>query len=349
MTVSADTIIVGGGIIGCALFHELARSKTGKILLLERASIASATTGESGGYVRKVNPDPHIQRLSAGSYDYYQDFQAQTGGSCGFIRTGMRYRLPAPLTAGFTSQLEELLASGYELESVAAHGQVILHEHGAGCIDTVMTCRSWIESGIRHGGVCHEHTAVEEILVADARVRGVKTEQGMITAAHIVIAAGAWSPALLKTAGIDSPLHVESFQYNVYRPHERFQGPAYLDAVDNFYVFPFRDGTVAAGLLNDGILVCGGAFDHQPDLAEAQLVHARVSQAYPAIFPEALPEVRLSYDAFTDDGRGLMTSIPSVSGLTVVSGWSAGGIKTAPAVAMAVSQSTNGWQIYAKI
>ena len=49
-----DFLIIGGGILGCAIAWNLARRSKSKVLLLERQELATATTSKAAGLIRKI-------------------------------------------------------------------------------------------------------------------------------------------------------------------------------------------------------------------------------------------------------------------------------------------------------
>jgi len=63
-----------------------------------------------------------------------------------------------------------------------------------------------------HGAAIREGVTVDRLVVDDDRVVGVDTEEGRITADAVVIAAGAWSSALLAREGVDIPIGGERLQ-----------------------------------------------------------------------------------------------------------------------------------------
>ena len=64
---TADVVIAGGGIMGCALAYQLARRNV-DVLLLERETLGSQSTGKCAGGVNKLGPaavvDGQAQRQS---------------------------------------------------------------------------------------------------------------------------------------------------------------------------------------------------------------------------------------------------------------------------------------------
>jgi glycine/D-amino acid oxidase-like deaminating enzyme len=274
-----------------------------------------------------------MRELVSDSFDYYQNFSHETGKSCGFIKTGLVYRFPGPLADELQSHLAILHKPEYRITTMPSGQHVMIHEHAAGCIDPGMTCRAWAQAARSHQGVFYENVTVEKVLTDITHVYGVQTSKGVINSPRVIIAAGAWSRQLLESAGIELPVSVESFQYNIYQSAAHHLGCAYLDAVDKFYLFPLRNGDAVAGLLQDGKSVIDDSFDHQVDDSEAHLLHKRVNRAFPQISEKSMHKVNVSYDAYTEDGRGMVDAVPTVTGLFAATGLSAGGIKIAPALA----------------
>jgi glycine/D-amino acid oxidase-like deaminating enzyme len=332
MLTSTDIVIIGGGIAGCALLYELSRAGKGSVILLERGKLASATTAESGGFIRKFNLDPCMRDLAIESFEYYLNFNRETGKSCGFVQTGLVYRFPNSLAAELETLSVALNTPAYRITTIPSAQHLMIHEHAAACIDTVMTCRAWAQVAKSHGGLYKEHVEVERILMNDkAGIHGVTTSAGVIKTSKVIVAAGAMSKAILAASGVEVSFNPESFQYNIYRSVAHHLGCAYLDAVNQFYLFPLRNGDAVAGLLSDGKAVMASCFDHKPDINEASMLHHLVHDAFPKISNNDLHDIRLSYDAFTEDGRALMSEL--IPDLFVLSGLSAGGIKIAPALA----------------
>ena len=63
---TADVVICGGGISGCALAYQLAKRHV-DVLLLERAELGSQSTGKCAGGVRQQfsnEPNVRLQRMA---------------------------------------------------------------------------------------------------------------------------------------------------------------------------------------------------------------------------------------------------------------------------------------------
>jgi glycine/D-amino acid oxidase-like deaminating enzyme len=351
MHTNADIVVIGGGITGCALFYELSRASLGKVVLVEAGRIAGATTGESGGYTRRFNLDPEVARLSSESFDYYQNFEREVGGSCGFVQTGLATRISMSMLNKAVGQIDELKSAGHQIfistkpprQSLsmplhADNGTVFIYEPQLGYIDTKLACLNWVEAASKNGAKAFEYTKVLSIIFDNDSVVGVVTDKGVIKSKIVVLAAGAWSRGLLEKMPVHTEsLDARSFQYNIYLGAGKYMDTAFMDNVDGFYIAPARDGNVFAGILNVNKLVDKAVvFDHTVDYLQAERLHQLVRGRYRWADSVNRLHARTSYDAFTDDQRGQVKSFAQLPGLVLAAGWSAGGIKTAPAIAKQV-------------
>lgn len=328
---TADILIIGGGIIGCLLLYELSKHRLGKVILLERNQLASETTGQSGGFIRKLHLDPALTELASESVHAYQQLFTALNSRCDFINTGITYRFPLSLG----TQLQACLArfdADYPLHLTTFPDHLSIHEPAAGCIDAPLLCRLLANAATKNNGWYKENTTVTKILARDNHIHGVETTQGRIQASHVIIAAGASSPSLLHRLGIETHLTLRSFQYQVYAQMAHTLITPQLDYKQEFYAFPLRNGDLIAGWLTEGTIKTDTSpvvFDHH----SAQQLHQLLQNTIKEIGKETPYQIKVSHDAFTDDYCGLVVSDQHWQGLHIVSGCSAGGIKIAPALA----------------
>ncbi|HAC44794.1 MAG TPA: hypothetical protein DCF65_01880, partial [Chloroflexi bacterium] len=92
---SADVVIAGGGIMGCALAYQLSRRKV-DVLLLERETLGSQSTGKCAGGVRQQfssEGNVRLQRMSVGMLERFDD---EIGHSADFRQLGYLFLLTQP-------------------------------------------------------------------------------------------------------------------------------------------------------------------------------------------------------------------------------------------------------------
>lgn len=359
MNAKVDIVVIGGGISGCAILYELSRNKKASIALIDKGQIASATTGDSGGYIRKFNLDPYLQKLASESFDYYQAFSQEVGGSCEFLRTGLVSRVSLDTLPSLVPQIEELQARGHGIvvsdapptnnlrqQAYNKGDSAFIYEPTLGNINTKLACHSWVQAACNNGAAVLENTPIEKILTKDNRIYGVLTPRGIIECQSVILSAGAWSKDLLTDLPIDSSkITSGSFQYNIYKDAAKYLDIAFMDNVAGFYVAPFRNGNLFLGSLGETPLV-KSHYNHEVDNNLSNQLHNLLQNHFPWVTMVESISAKRSYDAFTDDGYGVVKSFKELPGLVIATGWSSGGIKSAPAVAKEVTRLVSGEPLF---
>lgn len=356
MNAKADIIVIGGGISGCAILYELSRAKKHTVALLDSGQIAAATTGESGGYIRKFNLDPHLQNLAAESFDYYQRFAQEVGGSCEFQRTGLVSRVSLDILPSLMPQIEALRASGHGIvvsnapptnnlrqQAYNQGDSAFIYEPTLGNINTKLACHSFVQAACNNGAAVLENTPVKKIIAASNGIYAAQTPAGIIECQTVILSAGAWSKDLLQDLPIDeSRITARSFQYNIYKDAARYLDIAFMDNIAGFYIAPFRNGSLFLGSLGEDQVVVKSHYDHEINNNLSNQLHNLLQNHFPWVTMIESISAKRSYDAFTDDGYGVVKSFKELPGLIVATGWSSGGIKSAPAIAKEVVRLVSG-------
>ncbi len=85
----ADTVVIGGGIIGVCTAYWLARAGQ-QVVLLEKGRIGAEQSSRNWGWCRQQNRDARELPLSTLSLALWEEMQADLGG-LGFARCGLLY------------------------------------------------------------------------------------------------------------------------------------------------------------------------------------------------------------------------------------------------------------------
>ena len=80
---TADAVIIGGGVIGCAIQYNLAQLGVPNTVLLERDVLGSGSTGRSQAICRMHYSNPITTELAWQSLQIFADFDARIGGHFG--------------------------------------------------------------------------------------------------------------------------------------------------------------------------------------------------------------------------------------------------------------------------
>ena len=93
MTPTAETIIIGGGVIGCSIAFNLAAKGMTGVVLLEQGVLGSGATGRSTATVHTHYSTEVLARLAWQSLQIFRSFDDIIGvgtakGQSGFTETG---------------------------------------------------------------------------------------------------------------------------------------------------------------------------------------------------------------------------------------------------------------------
>src|SRR5437879_3008293 len=189
---SADVVIAGGGIMGCALAYQLAKRDV-DVILLERDTLGSQSTGKCAGGVRQqfsMEANVRLQRLSV---RLFEDFERETGQPADFRQIGYLFVLTLPQQVeDFRSNMEMWHRAGltearWVDPAEAARMVPVLN------VDDVLGCTFCPTDGIaspadvtsgyasaarRRGARLKEGVEVMGIVGANGRVPGVRPYYG---------------------------------------------------------------------------------------------------------------------------------------------------------------------------
>lgn len=221
--VSLDVVIAGGGVIGAACAWAAARAGL-KITVYEPGpDPAAASPASAGMLAAQIEPgDPPTAALAVRARDLYAalapTLQDSTGIDIGFWRPGI---LSVAFDDRAAAMLHETVAAQRRagLRADWLDGQDVLERWpgvapgclGAlyapedGAVDPQALTRALLAEARRLGASVVPEP-VQTVTVAGGRVRGVVVPGGAVSADHVVVAAGAWSPLV---SGLPRPLPVE--------------------------------------------------------------------------------------------------------------------------------------------
>lgn len=228
-----QTIIIGGGIVGCSTAYHLAQLGRTDVLLLEQGRLTCGTTWHAAGLVGQLRPNRNMTRMSRYGIELYGRLEAETGlatgwkqcGSVTVARTAERMqvlRKQVSLARGFGVECELITPAEagklYPLmRTDDLQGAVWIPGDGkANPADLTMS----LAKGARNRGVkIVEGVEVLDVLVEQGasgpRAVGVLTNQGEVRCEVLVNCAGQWARQLGAKAGVNVPLYSAEHFYLV--------------------------------------------------------------------------------------------------------------------------------------
>ena len=371
---SAETVILGAGIVGNSLAYHLARYGREDILLVDKGSMPDpgGSTGHASNFLMPVEHSKEMTQLTRASIEQYEEFDTFTNsGGIEVARTEERMaELERRMqSADAWGEPAELLTPEEVKELVPYINEDLIkggfHSMGAGTCDPlrageVMRERADEETG---GGLTvSPNTEVQDIHVEHGQVTAVETDRGTVSTNEVIIAAGLWSPKLAEMAGTKIPLTPAVHQMVSVGPIDFFED---YDGEISFPVVRDMDTQMYERQSGNDLEV--GSYQHRPILWDVDDVpsidEAALSPTQPPLTEDAfeksmadaldlMPEVlddpsagvRHEIDGLlsqTPDGAPLLGPLQDVGGL-----WSASAvwIKEAPAIGEAMAQwITRGW------
>ena len=346
---TADVIVIGGGIIGCATAYYL--SKRGKSVIVLEASenIGNGGSSRNGGGVRQSGRDPRELPLAMyGIKELWPGLSEELGVDCeyhkdGNLRLGKNDKHKAILQ-GLT---DRAVACGLDVRMIEADEIKKINPY----LSDEVTCASWCPTDghanpmvttlafyrkARQQGVRFITGApVTKLRKVKGKLREVYTEDAVYDGDYVVVAAGYESRAILGTIGVDVPMHKELMECLVTEaePHmfDQMLGTAEAD----FYGHQSDHGSFVFGGMS-GIELnnkdTGPKNSPSNAAITAPCICRGIMKYFPALENAKIVRTWAGYLDICQDGVPVLGFVDEVPGLVVACAFSGHGFGIAPAV-----------------
>ena len=347
---TADAVIVGGGVTGCSLAFQLAGLGLRRVLVLERRFIGAGGTGRSVGIIRQLYPTPETTQMVTRSLRVFERFHEAVAGESGFVRSGALIGVSAAMRPALEKTLALQRGLGIEAEILepaelarvepsidASSLGSVLYEPGSGYGDPTAVTAGYAEAARKRGAIIEQGQEVTAIHQSRGRVIGVTTAAGdRIDTPVVVNAAGLWSPAVARLAGVELPIIIGRHPVFVIERGPDFGRPhmVYLDLAGGSYVRPETGGFTLTGSLTDDETqhpMDPELLGAEPGFDEADVALERTSRALPGLAEARYARGWAGAFDITPDWMPILDESP-LSGFFVAAGMSGHGFKLAPAV-----------------
>ncbi len=294
---------------------------------------------------------PIIRELSLKSIELYERFHREGDWDFSYEERGLLALFLTEAAFGRAVEQSEMLA-GFGLESRVID-RTALGDHLNGMETPALggihhsTDAHLVPSDFVHGLAHRAQALGAEVLtstrvrgfdIGDGRVRGVETDNGAIRADEVVLAAGSWSPSLIKGLNVRLPIQPAKGYSVTYTEATRQPPTPTLLAESRVFLTPMRGALRLAGTLELAGMdlsvnprrvgaIIRAADRYLPELAIANAPHGEVWSGLRPATPDGLPVI----------GRP-----PRYSNLTIASGHSMIGFTTGPASGLLTAQMVIG-------
>lgn len=230
-----EAIVVGGGYPGCSIAYHLSKAGV-KTLLLEKKEVASGASGGNFGCVQVQDASLGLSlELTMRSFPKVMNFEQE-------LQTDLELSSIGSLIAAVNeAEMQELdmLYQGKKQGGldIQMYGPEQLRKaepnmdvdkflgatyYKQGRLNPFKLMYAFLRKGKEHGLSVQEQTTVKELFMEEGKVKGVILTSGeTIRAEQVIVAAGAWTKELCKTAGLLVPIEyvrAEGFVTEKLRP-----------------------------------------------------------------------------------------------------------------------------------
>lgn len=349
MAQTADVVIIGAGVVGTSIAYHLAQKGYRNVMVLERNTIASGSTGLSvGGMRHQFSTEVNI-RLSQESIKFYEQFAEVMETPIDLRQYGYLFlastdeefqKLRNNVALQSKLGVEVDLLSVEDIETMIPQLNVDDLKGGAFCkkdgfADPYSVTHGFAKQARRLGVTITEGIEVTSIKVENGRVTGVETSSGEITSGVVVDAAGPYAAVIGRMVGIDIPVKTYKRHVFVTAPFSQLVDtvPLVVDMHGDWY---FRKEM-------QGVLLGTGKqevtdFNLQLDQSlQVQAVEKAIHRV-PVLQEARIIRTWAGLRTLTPDESAILGSVPGVEGFICAVGFSGHGFQHAPMTGKLVAE-----------
>jgi glycine oxidase len=345
-----DVVIVGAGMIGCAVAYELARRGVSVNIIDDRAAGMGATQASAGilaPFIESRDPGPLLE-LTARSLELFDTFVDRVGSVSGvaipYKRTGTldvasseeSFGRLAALAAALSARgvATELLdrRSVREREPHLADdvaGGLLIPCHGY--VSATDLTKALVAAARRHGAQVVERGRVRRIVRADGDLK-IETDRGSLTANAVVIAAGSWSSQIAIDGAISLP--VRPVRGQLLRLGWTGSPLSRVIWGERCYLVPWDDGTLLVGAT-----VEEAGFDERTTVAGVRDLIEAAAELVPSAWTASFQSARAGLRPASPDELPILGRSSVLPNVMYATGHFRNGILLAPLTAKLIADA----------
>lgn len=356
MIKTADVIVIGSGVIGCAAAYYMAKKGMSVLVLDQDESVGNGGSSRNGGGVRQSGRDPRELPLAIyGVENVWPTLSDELGVDVEYHKEGnLRLGKTETHKQILTGLTEKAVACGLNVRIIDAEEVRKINPY----LSEEVTCASWCptdghanpltttlgfyKNARALGVVFHMGEKVVKLEKVHGKLRRVCTKTTVYEADQVLVAAGYASRFLTQTVGIDVPMREELIEALVTEAEPKMF-PQMLGTADaDFYGHQTNHGSFVFGgatgmestVLDNGTnrtssltapCICRGIMKYVPKLADAKIVRTWAG-----------------YEDLSIDGIPVISKVEEVPGLLLACGFTGHGFGISPVVGQLLAQLAAG-------
>lgn len=352
-----DSVVIGGGVIGCAIAWRLAQAGM-KIVVLERGEVGREASHAAGGMLvplAEADEADDLFHLCVASRAMYADFARELQQASGI---NIEYRTEGTLYLSLTDQDDEELERRWQWQRAAGLNVKRLNADCARKLEPQVNDRlRWalkfpddhqvnnrqmmkaLHIAAQNAGVeFRTQTEANRLLIESQaggkQVIGVQTPRGEVRSGNVIVAAGCWS-SLLSSANETllpnlkvEPVHGQMVAVEMPAPPVN-----HIIYSCRAYVVPRLGGVLIAGSTSDKF-----GFEKRVTAGGMASIIERAKEILPGVGELTIAETWSGLRPRASDGLPVIGVDDSVAGLVYATGHYRNGILLTPVTAKAVSE-----------
>ncbi len=355
----AETIIIGGGVVGASVAYHLTERGAKNVLILEREKTqGKGSTGKATGGVRAQFETEINIKMSLYSLEFFKNWQHD----CQYEPRGYLFFVTGENGLDYLKQnVEKQKCLGVkdveivdkkvisEICPILNASDIIGGSFGAndGFINPLAVMDGFTKSALANGAKIEFETEVSSIETKNGKVMSVKTNKGEIECENVVICTGAHARTLAKTAEIDLPVEPQKRQIVWAKSEKNLPKnlPMVIDLETGFHFRPARNFLNPEHITNNEILFAypdsseENSFDTNFDESFIEKVYERAKHRSLFLYETKpiLEKCRAGLYENAPDHHAILGGC-EIEGLYFANGFSGHGVMHSPASGRALAE-----------
>ncbi|WP_051287051.1 glycine oxidase ThiO [Paenibacillus taiwanensis] len=349
-----DLIVVGGGVIGCAIAYEAALTGM-QVIVLERDRIGYGASRAAAGMLAPVAEciqQDELAQFACTSHDLFPGWSEQLW-ELSQVDLELHLRgIHVPVMKGSDHTITELqlrkaallhpAGMHYGMEWISdAKLQAFPYYHGSdvegvyvlpkeGHLSPTKLTEALFTAGKRRGVQFHEHEQVVDFIIHNGRIQGVKTGSGEWYSDHVIICSGLDSHLLTDKCGIHLPLHPVKGELVVVRSKLAISTVVHGDGV---YIVPKSGGRIFIGATS-----YPNRYDQMVEVGSVMKLMEKACRCIPELEHSEWEQAWSGLRPATADGLPYLGPISHIKGLWIAAGHFRNGILLSAATAIGMAR-----------